>query len=250
MIVGRLARAAMTHSTNDDVNWVDLDDDLPPTQPESPVLSLASETSRTPLVMVETAFLASAASLIWLINYYFPLGPILRIFFPIPIALVYLRRGRRAAWMAALVSGMLLSVLMGPTRSILYVMPYGLMGVQLGMMWRRGSSWYWSILLGTLLGTLGFLFRFWLLSILLGENLWVYVINQVTTWADWVVMRLGLLTQPERVWVEIAAIALLLVNSAIYLFTVHLVALLMCDRLKTPIPRPPKWIQILFDYDY
>jgi uncharacterized protein YybS (DUF2232 family) len=200
--------------------------------------------------MVETAFLASAASLIWLINYYFPLGPILRIFFPIPIALVYLRRGRRAAWMAALVSGMLLSVLMGPTRSILYVMPYGLMGVQLGMMWRRGSSWYWSILLGTLLGTLGFLFRFWLLSILLGENLWVYVINQVTTWADWVVMRLGLLAQPERVWVEIAAIALLLVNSAIYLFTVHLVALLMCDRLKTPIPRPPKWIQTLFDYDY
>ncbi len=240
----------MTHSTNDDVNWVDLDEELPPTQPESPVLSLASETSRTPLVMVETAFLASAASLIWLINYYFPLGPILRIFFPIPIALVYLRRGRRAAWMAALVSGMLLSVLMGPTRSILYVMPYGLMGVQLGMMWRRGSSWYWSILLGTLLGTLGFLFRFWLLSILLGENLWVYVINQVTTWADWVVMRLGLLAQPERVWVEIAAIALLLVNSAIYLFTVHLVALLMCDRLKTPIPRPPKWIQTLFDYDY
>jgi uncharacterized protein YybS (DUF2232 family) len=250
MIIGRLARAAMTHSTNDDVNWVDLDEELPPTQPESPVLSLASETSRTPLVMVETAFLASAASLIWLINYYFPLGPILRIFFPIPIALVYLRRGRRAAWMAALVSGMLLSVLMGPTRSILYVMPYGLMGVQLGMMWRRGSSWYWSILLGTLLGTLGFLFRFWLLSILLGENLWVYVINQVTTWADWVVMRLGLLAQPERVWVEIAAIALLLVNSAIYLFTVHLVALLMCDRLKTPIPRPPKWIQTLFDYDY
>jgi hypothetical protein len=29
---------------------------------------------RAPLAMVETAFLASAASLIWLINYYFPLG--------------------------------------------------------------------------------------------------------------------------------------------------------------------------------
>jgi hypothetical protein len=43
------------------------------------------------LRMVETAFLASTASLIWLINSYFPLGPVLRIFFPVPIALVYLR---------------------------------------------------------------------------------------------------------------------------------------------------------------
>ena len=76
-----------------------------------------------PLEMVETAFLASAASLIWFINFYFPLGPLLRIFFPVPIALVYLRWGSRAAWMAALVSGLLLSVLMGPTRSILFVMP-------------------------------------------------------------------------------------------------------------------------------
>src|SRR4028119_2383198 len=47
-----------------------------------------------PLAMVETAFLASTSSLIWLINYYFPLGPLLRMFFPIPIALVYLRWGK------------------------------------------------------------------------------------------------------------------------------------------------------------
>src|SRR4028119_257461 len=133
-----------------------------------------------PLAMVETAFLASTSSLIWLINYYFPLGPLLRMFFPIPIALVYLRWGNRASWMAALVSGLLLSVLMGPTRSVLFVIPFGLMGVQLGAMWRRGTSWLFSISTGTLLGTLGFFFRFWLLSILLGEDLWVYVMSQIT----------------------------------------------------------------------
>lgn len=61
-----------------------------------------------PLKMVETAFLASAASLIWFINYYFPLGPLLRIFFPVPIALVYLRWGQsgsldgdRSFWVAS-----------------------------------------------------------------------------------------------------------------------------------------------------
>src|SRR6476469_8869139 len=106
-----------------------------------------------PLRLVETAFLASTASLIWLINYYFPLGPLLRIFFPIPIALVYLRWGHRASWMSALVSGLLLSVLMGPTRSILFFIPYGLMGVQLGALWTRGSNWLLSIGIGGLIGT-------------------------------------------------------------------------------------------------
>lgn len=121
-----------------------------------------------PLRLVETAFLASTASLIWLVNYYFPLGPLLRVFFPVPIALVYLRWGNRAAWMAALVSGLLLSVLMGPTRSILYVMPFGIMGVVLGGLWRRKASWSVSISLGALIGTAGFFFRFWLLSALVG----------------------------------------------------------------------------------
>ena len=116
--------------------------------------------SVAPLQMVETAFLASAASLIWFINFYFPLGPLLRIFFPVPIALVYLRWGSRAAWMAALVSGLLLSVLMGPTRSILFVMPYGLLGVLLGTTWHRRSPWAISIGLGTLLGVVGSFFGF------------------------------------------------------------------------------------------
>ncbi len=247
MIAKTVSPVVMSNSDNDGVNWVDLAAD-PPAQPAAPVQ--VPIPPQTPLVMVETAFLASAASLIWLINYYFPFGPLLRLFFPIPIALLYLRRGERAAWMGALVSGLLLSILMGPTRSILYVIPYGLMGVQLGFVWRRGGSWYLSMFLGTILSTVGFLFRFWLLSILIGENLWLYVINQVTTWANWIVMRFGLLTQPDRFWIEVGAIALLVVNSAIYLFTVHLVALLMGDRLKTPIPRPPQWVQVLFEYEY
>jgi uncharacterized protein YybS (DUF2232 family) len=199
--------------------------------------------------MVETAFLASAASLIWLINYYFPLGPLLKIFFPIPIALVYLRRGYRASWMAALVSGLLLSVLMGPTRSIVFLIPYGFMGVQLGAFWKRGADWLFSILTGTLLGTLGFFFRFWLFSILLGEDLWLYVITQITEFLDWIFLKFGLLTQPEFWLVQLLALLTIILNNFIYLFTVHLVALFVFDRLENPIPRPPEWVKVLLDYD-
>jgi uncharacterized protein YybS (DUF2232 family) len=202
-----------------------------------------------PLRLVETAFLASTASLIWLVNYYFPLGPLLRVFFPVPIALVYLRWGYRASWMAALVSGLLLSVLMGPTRSILYVIPFGIMGVVLGGLWRRKASWSVSISLGALIGTIGFFFKFWLLSVLVGQDLWVYVTAQVTEIVEWVFVKLGWLSVPSLNTIGAIAAGLILLNNIIYLFVVHLVALLLLDRLGNPIPRPPNWVQVLIDYD-
>ncbi|MFH7025309.1 MAG: DUF2232 domain-containing protein [Heteroscytonema crispum UTEX LB 1556] len=202
-----------------------------------------------PLRMVETAFLASTASLIWFINVYFPLGPILRIFFPIPIALVYLRWGKRAAWMAAVVSGLLLAVLMGPVRSALFVMPFGFMGVLLGATWNRRVPWAVSITLGALLGTLGVFFRVWLLSVLSNEDLWIYVINQVTELIEWIFLKLGLLATPSVFLIQVGAIALVVINNFIYLFVVHLAAWLLLDRLGNPIPRPPNWVQVLMDYE-
>ncbi|MDB9374563.1 DUF2232 domain-containing protein [Nodularia sphaerocarpa] len=202
-----------------------------------------------PLRMVETAFLASAASLIWFINFYFPLGPVLRIFFPVPIALVYLRWGKRAAWMAAVTSGLLLSVLMGPVRSLLFVMPFGFMGVLLGVTWHRRVPWIVSIILGTLLGTLGVFFRLWLLSVLSGEDLWIYVINQVTELIEWAFLRLQVLAVPSVFFIQVGAVVLIMFNNLIYLFMVHLAAWLLLDRLGNPIPRPPQWVQVLMDYE-
>ncbi|MDM9379566.1 DUF2232 domain-containing protein [Chlorogloeopsis sp. ULAP01] len=202
-----------------------------------------------PLRMVETAFLASAASLIWFINFYFPLGPVLRIFFPVPIALVYLRWGQRAAWMAAVTCGLLLSVLMGPVRSSLFVMPFGFMGVLLGATWHRRVPWIVSISLGAILGTVGVFFRLWLLSLLSGEDLWVYVINQVTDMIEWLFLRLGILSSPSVYTINLGAIALIIFNNFIYLFVVHLAAWLLLDRLGNPIPRPPRWVQVLMDYE-
>jgi uncharacterized protein YybS (DUF2232 family) len=199
--------------------------------------------------MVETAFLASTASLIWFINFYFPLGPVLRIFFPIPIALVYLRWGKRAAWMAAVTSGLLLSVLMGPVRSLLFVIPFALMGVLLGATWYRRVSWIVSIVLGTLLGTVGVFFRLWFLSVLSGEDLWVYVINQVTALIEWFFLKFELLMTANLLLIQLGAIALVVLNNIIYLFLVHLTAWLLFDRLGNPIPRPPHWVQVLMDYE-
>lgn len=208
-----------------------------------------------PLPLVETAFLASAASLMWLINTYFPPGPLLRILFPLPIALVYLRWNVRAAWMSATVSGLLLTILLGPTRSIFFVMPYGFLGVQLGCLWRRGARWEISILTGGLLVTLGTFFRIWLLSLLAGEDLWGYLIAQITQMIDWLVrlatnwgwIGLGTWGQPSMEMIAIAAVLVVLFSSIVYLFTVHLAAWLVLERLGVAMPEPPAWVQALIE---
>jgi uncharacterized protein YybS (DUF2232 family) len=202
-----------------------------------------------PIVLVETAFLASAASLIWFVNFYFPMGPLLQIFFPTPIALVYLRSGKRAAWMAALISGLLLTILMGPPRSIQFVVPYGLMGVLLGYLWRRNASWGWSIFLGTGLATIGSFFRIWLVSLLLGDDLWTYSTIQVTGFLDWLFTNLGFLTQPSLPLVQLMAVGLIVLRNFVYLFIVHVVAWFLLDRLGDHIPNPPKWVQTLFEME-
>ena len=235
----------------DDINWVDQDNfDVIQTYSTSipTPTNKQGQVSTNTVVMVETAFLASAASLVWLINFYFPFGPILKIFFPIPIALVYLRRGNRASWMTAIVSGLLLLVLMGPTRSVIFLMPYGLMGVLLGACWQRRISWLVSITLGAAIGSLGLFFRFWLTSILVGENLWIYAITQITQIADWLFFQLGILAQPSFILIQTLACGLIIINNLVYLFAVHLVALMLLDRLDNPISRPPEWVRVLLDY--
>jgi uncharacterized protein YybS (DUF2232 family) len=203
----------------------------------------------SPIVMVETAFLASASSLLWLVNTYFPMGPILQIFFAVPIALIYLRCGTRAAWMGTVISGLLLSVLMGPTRSIQFVIPYGLLGVLLGALWNRGVSWAVSIPISALLTVLGAFFRIWLVSVLLGDDLWLYGTNQVTNFLEWGFTRLGLLIQPSAIVIQLLVFAMIVVHNLVYLFVVHLVSWYLLERLNNPIPRPPSWVETLLDND-
>jgi uncharacterized protein YybS (DUF2232 family) len=221
-------------------------------------LPIATDPSRLvtpPLTLVETAFFASTASLMWLVSYYLSIGPWMRILFPIPIALAYLRWGHRAAWMSAITSGLLLSVLMGPYLSLLFCVPYALLGVQLGMMWKRRSPWLHSIGTGTLISSFGFFFRMSLLSVFLGEDLWAYLNNRIADFIQWFLAKLvdwgwlGLeaLGQTNLTAVQVVTVLLVLCSDLVYLFTVHLAAWLLLERLGNTIPEPPQWVKVLLE---
>lgn len=200
-----------------------------------------------PLALVETAFLSSAASLMWLINAYFLGGQALKPLLAMPLILAYLRWGKRAGLMAVVVSSLLLLVLMGPTRSILYTIPYGIVGLQLGAFWRRGIGWGASIAVGAAIDCGGFFFRFGLASLLLGEDLWALVLARATDIVGWLFDRVGILAEPSLWAVQGVALGILLVNSFLSILITHLLGLLLFARVGGPIPRPPRWLEDMLE---
>jgi uncharacterized protein YybS (DUF2232 family) len=203
--------------------------------------------AKPPIDLVETAFLASTTVTIWLFNYYLPIGPIFRMFLPLPIALVYLRRGARAGWMCAAVTTLLLSVIMGPTRSILFAIPYAILSPQLGNSWRRNHPWSISVLLAATIDAIGIFFRFLITSILIGEDLWTYSVSRARDIIDAILAFFGIVTEPTFIAVQLATIGLVFLSSLTYAFAVHLIASLLFDRLGNPIPTPPRWVADLFE---
>jgi uncharacterized protein YybS (DUF2232 family) len=221
---------------------------LPEIKPNPNPDNLPEKSIDPPVKLVETAFLASTASLLWLLNSFFPLPvPVYKLFFPLPIALVYMRWGKRAGWMCALVATLLLSVLMGPTRSILFLIPYGLIGLQLGACWRRKVSWLPSIALGSLIDCLGVFFRFWLTSILVGEDLWVYLMSRLRDFVEWLFVQFGILAEPSLLSIQIFALCLVLLSNIVYLFVIHLIAALMFEKIGERLPPPPRWVETLLE---
>jgi uncharacterized protein YybS (DUF2232 family) len=210
---------------------------------------LNPESSRHPRIMVETAFLASTSALLWVINFYFPIGMLFRMLFPLPTVIAYLRWGKRPAWMTAIVAALLLGILMGPPRSIQFLVPYGFLGVVLGGLWRAKRKWSVSLGWGLVLTTIGLIFQTVLVSLLLGTNVWVYLNQQVRGILAWIFERLGILIDPSLQAVQLVAIGMITFQSLLYLLLVHLVALLLMERLGHPIPDPPEWLQALLD-DY
>jgi uncharacterized protein YybS (DUF2232 family) len=205
------------------------------------------ESSRHPRIMVETAFLASTSALLWIINFYFPIGMLFRMLVPLPTVIAYLRWGKRPAWMTAIVAALLLGILMGPPRSIQFLIAYGFLGVMLGGLWRAKRRWSVSFGWGLILTTLGLVVQIALVSLLVGTNVWSYLNQQVRGILAWVFERLGILIDPSFQVVQIVALGMITFQALVYLLLVHLVALLLMERLGHPIPDPPGWLQALLD---
>jgi uncharacterized protein YybS (DUF2232 family) len=200
--------------------------------------------------LMDTAYLAAATALLWLALYYLPVGgPLFRLALPLPLALLQLRHGWRCAVEGVLVASLLLLALMGPIRGLLMLFPYGCLALWLGWGWRKGLSWWLTLSLGGLIGALGFLVRVAVLSLLLGENLWVLVTTAAAGLLERLLSLLSLGPGFDLGQVQLMAMALVLVQNLLVVLCLHAVAYWIFPRLQAPIPQPPRALEALVALD-
>ena len=195
---------------------------------------------------MDTAYLAAATALLWLALYYLPVGgPLFRLALPLPLSLLQLRHGWRCAVEGVVVSALLLLALMGPIRGLLMLFPFGFLALWLGWGWRRRLSWWLTLPIGGLIGALGFLVRLVVLSLLLGENLWVLVTTAAAGLLERLLTLLGLGPGFDLTQVQLMALVLVLLQNLVVVFCLHALAYWIFPRLQAPIPEPPKALESL-----
>ena len=204
--------------------------------------------------ITDTAYLAAATGLLFIALYYIPIGgPLFRVALPLPLAMLQLRHGRRSGLMGAAVATLLLSALMGPIRGPLVLFPYGLLGLWLGWCWNRRLGWGVSWSVGALVGSLGFVVRVAVLSLLLGSNLWVVITNAAARMLGWLLgilePLLGIGLAPTMGQVQTMAVVLILLQNVVYTLTLHLVSYWIFPRLRSPITEPPDLLRPLVALD-
>tara|TARA_Y100001968_G_scaffold314963_2_gene341014 strand:- start:11467 stop:12141 length:675 start_codon:yes stop_codon:yes gene_type:complete len=207
-------------------------------------------TRRQALKIVETSYLAAASSLIWIALYYLPIGGALfRLALPLPLALLNIRRGVKAGLEGISLSVLLLVVLMGPVRGPLILFPYGFLACWLGWCWSRKFSWWLSWFVGVLIGTCGFLIRVLILSILVGENLWVIITRAGASLLERVIDFFGIPLMPDMAQVQLVAILLIVVQELVFVLSLHALAYWIFPRLKASMPEPPPLLNGLIALD-
>ncbi len=205
---------------------------------------------RQALRMMEASYLAATAALIWLALYYIPIGGALfRLALPLPLALLQVRREGKSGLEGLVIAVLLLVALMGPVRGPLVLFPYGLLSLWLGCCWQRGCSWWISWFVGVLIGTGGFLIRVFVLSLLLGENLWVIITRAGASLLDRIVLLLNLPITPDITMVQIAAFSLVVIQEIIYVLVLHALAFWIFPRLQASVPEPPSMLYGLVAMD-
>ena len=170
------------------------------------------------LNIVETSYLASLSSLLWVALYYLPIGgAFLRLILPLPMILLHLRRGTKTALEGLLIQFLLLFIIMGPVRGTLFLFPYGILAFWLGWSWFREKSWRLSLTVGVIIGTLGFFLRLIALSTLVGDNLWVLITRASYGLIEKLIGLLNLPFSPSILSIQLGAIFLIIFQEIIYI---------------------------------
>ncbi|KAH7297089.1 hypothetical protein KP509_26G052900 [Ceratopteris richardii] len=196
--------------------------------------------------LVETAMLAAAAGLAYFLSNTFKIENYFGCFFPLPLVVSSLRWGITAGRKTMVATGMLLLVLSGPLKAATYLLMHGFLGLTMGALWRSKVSWGTSLLICTLvrsMGAMGFVF---LTSWLIRENLLKLITINAHASISLLLAAMGVEFVPSMGLIYFIFGSLVLLNCGTFVFILHLLYAIFLKRmeLNTSVIFP-SWLKAL-----
>ncbi|XP_065851766.1 uncharacterized protein [Euphorbia lathyris] len=102
------------------------------------------------LRLVECAMLAAVTGLIYFLSNSLSIENYFGCFFSLPIVISSMRWGVAAGRKTMVATAMLLFVLSGPLKALIYLLTHGIVGFTMGSLWRLGADWRLSIFVCTI----------------------------------------------------------------------------------------------------
>ncbi len=109
--------------------------------------------------------------------------------------------------------------------------------------WQKGLNWWLSWFVGVSIGTAGFLIRVFVLSVLVGENLWVILTRAAAGLIEKGIDIFNLSFTPDMRQIQIVALCLIITQEIVYVLCLHALAYWIFPRLKSFIPEPPVFLE-------
>jgi len=92
---------------------------------------------------------------------------------------------------------------------------------------------------------MGFLIRVFVLSVLVGENLWVILTRAGAALIEKGIDVFNLSFTPDMTQVQMVALLLIITQEIVYVLCLHALAYWIFPRLKSSIPDPPAFLENL-----
>ncbi|KAK0572951.1 hypothetical protein LWI29_000900 [Acer saccharum] len=123
------------------------------------------------LRLVECSMFAAVTGLVYFLSNSLSIENYFGCFFSLPIVISSMRWGVAAGRKTMVATAMLLLVLSGPVKALIYILTHGILGFTMGSLWRLGANWGLSIFLCTIARAVGAMGYILTSSFLIRENI-------------------------------------------------------------------------------
>ncbi|GAV80223.1 DUF2232 domain-containing protein [Cephalotus follicularis] len=196
------------------------------------------------LRLVECSMFAAVTGLVYFLSNSLNIENYFGCFFSLPIVISSMRWGVAAGRKTMVATAMLLVVLSGPVKALTYLLTHGLVGFTMGSLWRLGVNWGPSIFLCAVARSMGAVGYVLTSSFLIRENILALITINIHASLTFLFAATGINTVPSMNFIYALFGTLVLLNSAFFVFLLHLLYSMFLTRLGMKASlKLPRWLE-------